>query len=154
MPKKNNRQKLRQIRYFLRHDVFNRQNVVVILVIGLSIVWLVSAVQAISQNYKQQRRLDARLREARVLELQAQNLGYEQDYYRSAEYQDLALRRKTNLVLPGEKVLILDEYPAWVLEKEAELAKKSQPSEQPEPSNFRKWIDFFFGAKSAASRQN
>ncbi len=145
-----NRQKLRQIRYSLRHDVFTKQNMVTILVIGLSFVWLVSAVQAISQNYKQQKRLDAKLREAKIIELEAENLAYEQDYYRSEEYQDLALRQKTNLTLPGEKVLILDEYPAWVAEKEAELAKTNQPVEKPEPSNFRKWIDFFFGAKSAA----
>ena len=101
MSKKLNRQKLRQIRYSLRHDVFTKQNVITILIIGLSLVWLVSAVQAISQNYKQQKRLDAKLREAKIIELEAENLAYEQDYYRS-EVSDLALRQKTNLVLPGE----------------------------------------------------
>jgi hypothetical protein len=150
MSKKLNRQKLRQIRYSLRHDVFTKQNIITILIIGLSLVWLVSAVQAISQNYKQQKRLDAKLREAKIIELEAENLAYEQDYYRSEEYQDIALRQKTNLVLPGEKVLILDDYPVWVVEKEAELDKTNQSVERPEPSNFRKWMDFFFGAKSVA----
>ncbi len=147
-------QKLRQVRYVLLHDVFNRHNILLIVAIVVALIWLSSAVQAISRNHDQQKRLDIKTREAKILALQTENLAYEQDYYRSQEYQDLALRQKTNLVLPGEKVIILPESSAWVAEKEAEISKKTSSEPQPEPSNFRKWLDFFFGAKSASINSN
>lgn len=145
-------QKLRQWRYALKHDILNRQNLVMFGMVFFALIWLASAVRAISQNYKQQKRLDTKLREAKILELEALNLEYEQAYYRSQEYQELALRQKTNLVLPGEKMLILPEYSDWVRLKESELAQKNQPNDQPTPSNFHQWINFFFGAKSASLR--
>ena len=143
-------QKLRQWRYVLKHDIFNRQNLVIFGIIFFALIWLSSAVQKISQNYKQQKRLDTKLREAKVLELETLNLEYEQAYYRSQEYQELALRQKTDLVLPGEKVVILPEYSDWVRLRESELTQKNQLDKQTAPSNFHQWINFFFGAKSAS----
>lgn len=150
MSRKINKQKLRQIRYILKHDIFNKLNVATILIMILALVWLVSAVRVISLNHAQQRKLDAKLREVEVLKLQAQNLAYEQEYYKSQEYQDLAIRQKTNLALPGEKVLIMSDYSPWVEDKEKQLQQAESSVEEEKPSNFRQWMDFFFGAKATA----
>lgn len=148
MPKLPSRQEWRQWRYILKHDILNRSNLLSLAVIIMALVWLFSAVDAITRNHKQQRRLDAKLRQAKILELEAANLAFEQDYYRSQEYQELALRQKTDLVLPGEKVLVLAPYPDWVRQKNTEIKQKNQPIKSEKPSNLRQWMNFFFGAKA------
>ena len=95
-------------------------------------------------NYQLQKKLDIKTRQARILELESANLEYEQKYYQSQEYQELAIREKLDLAYPGEKALILGDYSPWVEAKERELAQTSNPVEV-EPGNFRKWMNFLFG---------
>lgn len=141
-----NLQKLKQWRYILRHQVLTRQNILLIGASLLAISWIWSAIGAMSQNYQLQRKLDDKMRQEKIIELEMLNLEYEQKYYQSREYQELAVRRKLNLALPGEKVLIMDEYSDWVKQKEAEVAQRPA-IDTARPSNFRQWMDFLFGGR-------
>ena len=109
-----NKQKLKQINYKLRHDLLSIQNILVIGAVTLALTWIFSAVTAMNLNYQLQKKLDIKTRQARILELESANLEYEQKYYQSQEYQELAIREKLDLAYPGEKALILGGYSPWV----------------------------------------
>lgn len=144
-----NPQTIKQWRYHLKHMVFNRHNLLLAGAVLLAISWVWSAIGAMSQNYQLQRELDAKTRQAKIIELETLNLEYEQKYYQSREYQELAVREKMNLALPGEKVFVTGAYSNWVKLKQAELAH--QPKiDAAKPSNFRQWMNFLFGGNYRA----
>lgn len=140
------KQKIRQLSYKLRNEIFDRQNLAVMVALAISISWIFSAVGAMRQNYELRRKIEDKTKQLTILEIESLNLEFEQKYFASQEYQDLAARKNLNLASPGEKVLILPPYTSWVEERDAEDAKikYSKPFEQ---SNFRKWMHFFFGVK-------
>ncbi len=140
------KQKVRQLSYKLRNEIFDRQNLAIMVALAISISWIFSAIGAMRQNYELRRKIEDKTRQLTILEIESLSLEFEQKYFASQEYQDLAARKNLNLALPGEKVLILPPYTNWVKERDAEDAriKSTKPLEQ---SNFRKWMHFFFGVK-------
>jgi len=102
-------------------------------------------VQAMERNYGLQKEIDYKQRQMRLAELETEKLKFEQNYYKSDEYKELAVRERMGLVLPGEKVLILppNSAAATASDNTAKLAE-AQPKQVPD-SNLQQWVNFLFG---------
>lgn len=99
------------------------------------------------KNYDLQKEVDGKAREQKLLELEADTLVFEQRYYKSDEYKDLAVRERLGLVNPGEKALVLPPNSAAATAADDEVTKK-QPVSTLQPSNFQQWMNFIFGGNS------
>ena len=134
--------KTRRAKYYFSNDILTLSNIIMGSVIVVSIVWVWGSISAMEKNYAIQKKLELRQRQALIEEINYQTLQYEQKYLKSSEYQELAVREKLGLALPGEHVLILSKYPE---------EKKKQQTETAKQSNFTQWMNFIFGGNAQKS---
>ena len=140
-----NRQ-IRRFIYLARHEYLTLNNIVLAIAALIAISWAWASVEAVQRNYALQREVDDKHREQRLLELQTDNLKFEQRYFKSREYQTLEAKRRLCLAEPGERVLVLPPNSAAVKEAEAtEQAGDVLPAELPPPPPLQQWINFLFG---------
>jgi cell division protein FtsB len=132
--------KLRHLIYVLRHDYFTRENSLLIVIFIIFALWVGSSVTAMSRNWQQQRNLDAAKSQLTKLQAEVATLGYEQQYYQSTEYQELAAREKQNKMLPGETMLRLPPNTADAIAKYAAADTQAVPR----LSNPEQWLKFLF----------
>lgn len=138
---------IRKIYYHLRHDYFTLNNVVVVVALLIAASWAWGSVDVMQRNYDLQKEVDGKAREQKLLELETTTLTFEQRYYKSDEYKELAVRERLGLAKPGEKVLILPaNTPAAVQADDQVLLREPGRTEQ--PSNFQQWMNFIFGGNS------
>ena len=109
--------------------------------------WAWGSVQAMERNYSLQKELTQKQRELKLVKLQTATLHYEQNYYKSDEYKELAVRERLGLVKPGEKVLILPPNSAAAKAADNTFEKKTTTT-LVRPSNIQQWINFLFGGSS------
>ena len=131
--------KTRRAKYYFSNDILTLSNIIMGSVIVVSIVWVWGSISAMEKNYAIQKKLELKQRQALIEEINYQTLQYEQKYLKSSEYQELAVREKLGLALPGEHVLVLPKYPE---------AKKKQQIETSKQSHFTQWMNFIFGGIS------
>ena len=134
----------RKLYYHVRHRYLTMNNVVigVALVIGASWAW--GSIGMMQRNYDLQKEIDTKLRQEKLANLEVQTLAYEQRYYKSSEYQELAMRQRLGLATPGEKALILP--PNSRAAKDAGKAFESHAAARTQPeSNLQQWANFLFG---------
>lgn len=137
------KQKLRPYLYRLKHQFLTTRNLIRLVAGVVALSSVLSSVTAINENYSLQKRVDRHRQRLAVLKLETEALEIEKDYYKSAEYQELAVRQSLGLGASDEKVLILPPYSSWVKQKQAEHSvRESQP---PKISNLNQWINFLFG---------
>lgn len=128
--------------YHLKHRYFTLNNAVIVIAAVVAISWAWGSIAMMQRNYALQRRLDSKERELLLTELQVETLKYEQDYYQTREYQELAARQHLGLAEPGEKVLYLPEN--------TEAAKRYGSKTTAdvsvlELSNVEQWMNFLSG---------
>ena len=129
-------------------------NIVAFVALAIAASWAWGSVATMQRNFALQREVDSRRRELELTDLEVQTLQYQQNYYRSDEYKDLAAREDLGLASPGEKVLILPPN-SFAVKRETEQAnRKAVAVVKPgsAPSNLIQWMNFFSGA-SASSLQ-
>ena len=134
--------KARRAKYYFSNDILTLSNIIMGSVIVVSIVWVWGSISAMEKNYAIQKKLELKQRQALIEEINYQTLQYEQKYLKSSEYQELAVREKLGLALPGEHVLVLPKYPE---------EKKKQQTETSKQSNFTQWMNFIFGGNAQKS---
>lgn len=134
--------KTRRAKYYFSNDILTLSNIITGSVIVVSIVWVWGSISAMEKNYAIQKKLELKQRQALIEEINYQTLQYEQKYLKSSEYQELAVREKLGLALPGEHVLVLPKYPE---------EKKKQQTETSKQSNFTQWMNFIFGGNAQKS---
>ena len=134
--------KTRRAKYYFSNDILTLSNIIMGSVIVVSIVWVWGSISAMEKNYAMQKKLELKQRQALIEEINYQTLQYEQKYLKSSEYQELAVREKLGLALPGEHVLVLPKYPE---------EKKKQQTETSKQSNFTQWMNFIFGGNAQKS---
>jgi cell division protein FtsB len=143
-----NRQ-LRRLIYHARYDYLTMNNVVLLIAAVIAVSWAWASVQAVQRNYALQREVDDKHRQQQLLQLQNDNLQFEQRYYKSREYLTLEAKRRLGLAEPGEHVIILP--PNTVAAKAADAAEEAvnnaAPAQLPPPPPFQQWMNFLFGAK-------
>lgn len=139
--------KIKRFLYQARHEYLTLNNIVLAIAALIAISWAWASVEAVQRNYALQREVDDKHRQQRLMELQTQNLQFEQRYFKSAEYQTLEAKRRLGLAEPGEKVLILPPNSDAV--KAADTAEQTviAPTAVPAPPPFEQWMEFLFGAK-------
>lgn len=136
--------KLRKLQYWLKHDLLVFDNVVLVVALVCCLAWTWGSIDSMTRNWTLAQELMNRQREKALLELEVDTLELENEYYRSAEYQELAARKYQNKILPGETMIYLPDN--------SEAAKnKHKTSEEDNTivttamSNFEQWTAFLFG---------
>lgn len=135
---------IRKIYYLVRHRYITMNNMVMVVALVVGAGWAWASVGAMQRNYALQKEVDAKVRDQRLLELETQNLAFQQKYYKSAEYQELALRERMGLARPNERMLLLPPNTAAAKEADDKLAKKAVARGSDE-ANSQQWVNFIFG---------
>ncbi|MBR0430711.1 hypothetical protein IJJ05_00240 [Candidatus Saccharibacteria bacterium] len=133
--------KFRQIRYWMKHDLFTVSNIVLVLAILLCLVWTYQSIVAMSRNWELSERLTAEKKELELLNIEVEAAELENEYYRSEEYQELMARRYLDKKLEGESMVVMpdntEEAKNKYQEVEYEITEKKY-------SNFQKWMMYLF----------
>jgi hypothetical protein len=141
-----NQTNIRRLVYHIRHNYLTMNNLVVVVAFLIAASWAWGSIGVLQKNYSLQRVVDDKQRQAKLIQLQTDNLVYEQKYYQSSEYQELALRERMGMALPGEHVLILPPNSTTAQATDQALDKTPVASgANTEPSNVQQWVNFLFG---------
>ena len=138
MPKIN----IRKTYYHVTHRYLTMNNIVIGIALVIAASWTWGSIGVMQRNYELQKEIDGKRREQKLIELEAQNLAYQQKYYQSSEYQELAIRSRLGLANPGEKALILPPNSAAAKDSGKGTAGRMNTIEQ--MSNFQQWMNFLF----------
>ncbi len=139
---------IRKLSYHVRRHLFTTENLVIVvaLIIGASFAW--GSVNVLKRNYALQRDVDTKRQEFKLAELQTATLKYQQNYFKSDEYKELAVRERLGLGFPGEKVLILPPNSKEATESDMnDVNRRIAPAIQ--PTNTQLWVNFLFGSNSS-----
>lgn len=107
-------------------------------VIVAVLIWIVSTIQVLNNNYNLQRQVDNALLDNQVTELENENLRLEQMYYQTDEYMDLSARSLLGKAQPGEHLVILPRV-------EHTDDSNNDGRATVEKSNLDQWLDFLLG---------
>jgi hypothetical protein len=140
---------IKKLYYRFTHEYLTLNNVVVVVALLVAASWAWGSIGVMQRNYDLQKEVDAKARSQKVLELETATLTFEQRYYKSEEYKELAVRERLGLASPGENVLILPPNSAEAKAADAELTKK-QPISAVQQSNFQQWVNFILGGSANA----
>ncbi len=136
---------IRRLTYHVVHNYLTMNNLVVVVALLIAASWAWGSIGVVQKNYALQRVVDDKRRQSQLVQLQTDNLAYEQKYYHSAEYQELQARERLGLVQPGEKVLILPPNSASAKAVDQATSPLNTVTNLPQPSNFQQWVNFLFG---------
>ena len=102
------------------------------------LVWVISTIQVLNNNYNLQRQVDNAILDNQITELENENLRLEQMYYQTDEYLDLSARSLLGKASPGEHLVILPRV-------EHDDSGSTDGVATVEKSNLDQWLDFLFG---------
>lgn len=135
--------KLRRFYFRIKHDYLSFDNIVFFIAIAACVFFTYDSLSATSRNWELSQKLTTRRREFALLDLEVKTMELENEYYRSAEYQELSARAKQNKLLDGEHLVYLPENSEAARKKYDQKAEEE--AETPTPSNFSQWMSFLFG---------
>lgn len=136
--------KFRKFQYWLKHDLFVFDNVILIIAGVCCLVWTWGSISSVTRNWSLAQELLARQREKALLELEVETLELENEYYHSAEYQELAARKYQGKMQPGEAMIYLPENSDYAKNKHLTDSTLNSEAALPEKSNFEQWMSFLF----------
>lgn len=136
--------KMRRASYKMTHDLFSFENVVLFIAIVLCISWTWRAISSMSRNWELAQRLATREKDLAISSLEVSNLEAENEYYKTAEYQELSARKRQNKKLSGETMIYLPDNSESAKAKHQVVEETIK--EEDEPTNLEQWISFIFGA--------
>lgn len=134
--------KVRRLKYKVKHDFLSVENVVLVIAIVMCLSWTYRSVEAMSRNWELNERLSAEKKSLELATVEVEAAELENEYYASAEYQELAARKYANKQLTGENMVYLEEN--------SEAAKNKHKTAEVEDvlpaqvSNYEKWMRFLF----------
>lgn len=138
--------KLRKTGYWLKHDLFVFDNVVLIVAGICCLIWTWGSISSMTRNWLLAQEVAARQREKALLELEVETLELENEYYLSAEYQELAARKYQGKKLPGETMVYLPANSETAKNKHKVSDYDTATPAPSEASNLEQWLTFLFGA--------
>lgn len=94
-----------------------------------------------SRNWELAERVVTADKNRTLLQIEVETMELENEYYKSAEYQELAARHFQNKKLPGEDLVYLPANSDYAKNKH----KDNTLAVQQTPSNFAQWMKFLFG---------
>jgi hypothetical protein len=135
---------IRKIYYHVRYRYLTMNNVVVAVALIIGGAWAWGSIGVMQRNYDLQKDLDARTRQQKLIQLETQTLALQQNYYKSGEYQELAVRERMGLANPGERVIVLPPNTQTAKDADAIVAHTKPIDAQP-MGNAEQWMNFLFG---------
>ena len=135
--------RLRRFYFRIKHDYLSFDNIIFFIAIAACIAWTYSSLSATSRNWELSQKLATKNMELSLIRYEVDNLELENDYYRSAEYQELSARAKQNKMLEGEHLVYLPANSETALTKYDTNTNDS--AETVAPSNVSQWMSFLFG---------
>lgn len=130
--------------YRIKHDLLTLNNVIIGLAAIVAIGWVWGSLGVMQRNYTLQQTLNRKNQELQLTTLQTEGLKLEQNYFKTEEYQELAVRARLGKGLPGEKVLIVPKQVETTTPLPQAASRQSSPDDEP-PTNFEQWMRFLFG---------
>lgn len=131
----------RRLKYKVSHDFFAADNVVLIIAIVLCLTWTYQSITAMSRNWELTERLAKEKKELELLNVEIDAAELENEYYKTAEYQELSARKNLDKILPGENLVVMPENSDYAKNKHKETVAVA---EEKNYSNFDKWMMFLF----------
>lgn len=138
--------KFRKTQYWLKHDLFVFDNVVLMIALIFCLVWTWGSISSMTRNWNLAQELMNRQREKALLELEVETLELENEYYLSDEYQELAARKYQGKMLPGETMIYLTENSDSVEPSDKEVLPETVIATDT-MSNLEQWLAFLFGIR-------
>jgi hypothetical protein len=135
---------IRRLYYHIRHKYFTLNNVVIVLAFSIAAGWVWGSLGVMQRNYDLQKEVDLKQQQLQLAQVETSSLELEQRYYRTREFQELAVRQDLGLGIPGEKVLILPPNTQAAKDADNKLTQKKVAVIAQE-SNFQQWVNFLFG---------
>ena len=138
---------IRRTLYHIRHRYLTLNNVVIAVAFLIAASWIWGSLSVMQRNYALQKEVDYKKQQLKLTELETTNLQLRQSYYRTAEYQELAVRKSLGLGFPGERQLILPANSQAAIDQDAaKVVAAIDPAAQ--TNNLEQWINFLFGGYS------
>lgn len=133
---------IRKLYYHISHRYFTLNNVVIAIAFLIAASWTWGAIGVMQRNYALQQSISLKRQELLLTELETKTQEFENRYYQSDEYKELAVRESLGYGLPGEKVIILPPNSAQAKQSDESLVRTvvTRPA-----SNFEQWVNFLFG---------
>ncbi len=119
-------------------------------IVILAITW--SGIKTVQTNYELQKKIATLKQQNTVLDLQNGNSALQNEYYKTAQYLELAARQQLGLAAPGETVLLVPQTVA-LKHFDSRVSVVNPPSTTDDQSksklvrNVEAWRDFLFGHK-------
>jgi hypothetical protein len=135
---------IRRIYYHVRHRYITTNNVVIAVALFIGAGWAWGSVGMMQRNFDLQKEVDDKQRQQQLIELETQTLAFQQNFYKSAEYQELSIRERMGLAMPGEKVLVLPPNSQAAKNADTSTQVSSRGTEKP-PTTIEQWMNFLFG---------
>jgi hypothetical protein len=136
---------IRKTIYHIRYRYITMNNVVMSIALLVGIGWAWASIGAMQRNYNLQKEVDGKAQQEKLLELETQSLLFEQKYYKTSEYQELAIRDRLGLAASGESVVLLPPNSEAAKTADKLLEKQPQEVASASISNFQQWMNFLFG---------
>ena len=137
--------KMRKTQYWLKHDFFTFDNVILLVAAVFCLVWTWGSISSMTRNWTLAEEVMNREREKALLELEVATIELENEYYASTEYQELAARRYQNKKLEGETMIYLPANSDAAKHKHDAQTDESTTLVMNDMSNFEQWMAFLFG---------
>ena len=142
----------RKLRFWW-HTYGTLNNIVLALALLIAGSWAWGSISTMQTNFEAQKSVEAQKKQVELTKLQVDTLTYQNNYYKSAEYQDLAARTNLGLASAGEKMMILPPNSAAVRQADKEEEQKETVTHSEKPgTNIDQWLLFLSG-QSAKSLQ-
>lgn len=120
-------------------------------VVVLAIAW--SGAKTVQNNYELQKQIDTLRQQNEVISLNNDNIGLQNEFYKTSEYLDLSARQDLGLASPGEQVLLVPKAEALKyvdpsLQTTQDSTQQTQADNRPKyVRNLEDWRDFLLGRK-------
>ena len=134
---------IRRLKYYLKHGFLSVENVVFFIAIVMCLVWTYQSIEAMSRNWSLVEHLNSEQKALDLLRIEIEATELENEYYKSAEYQEIAARKFANKQLPGENMVYLPENSNAAKTKHQKTTTQSQSIESTK-SNFEQWMTYLF----------
>ena len=133
--------KFRRLNYRLKHDFFTIENILLMVAIVLCLVWTYQSITAMSRNWDLSERLTTEKKELELLTVEVEAAEFENEYYKTTEYQELLARKFLDKKLPGENLVIMPENSEAAKTK---YVTEEVVAEEKAYSNFEQWMMYLF----------
>ena len=135
--------KLRRIKYKLKHDFLSVETIVLVVAVVMCFVWTFQSIEAMNRNWELTEKLNMEKKSLALVTVEVEAAELENEYYASNEYQELMARKLAGKQLPGEHMVYLEENSDAAKNKHKKI-EVQEPEAQKEYSNPEKWFQYLF----------